>query len=327
MPARSPIPAGPHTHLGRYRLLALAVTVAWSSSWVLIRVGLDEVDAPLTFAGLRYGLATLAIAAWVRRRPSPVRSSSVRRELPALVALGLVQYAVTQGAQFVAIAHQPLATTSLLLAATPLLVVLGGRLIGEPLTVRQVTAGLLIAAGAYVYFQGELGATAVGLAAAAIGMAANAVSALGGRTYNRSTPLSPSIVTVVSMGVGAGALLFAGLVVDGLPALSWRLAGVIVWLAVVNTAAAFTWWNVCLRHLPATEMAVINTTMSVQIPLLGWIAFGESLGWRESLGLAIVVLAVLLAITRPGGRPTPRTPPTYRTRPAAESSSAPPRPH
>lgn len=322
MSTRSPAVAP----LARYRLLALAVTVAWSSSWVLIRVGLDDVDAPLTFAGLRYGLAALLLAGWVWRRSPPDRPAPVRRELPALLALGLVQYAITQGAQFVAIARQPLATTSLLLAATPLLVVLGGRLIGEPLTARQLTAGLLIAAGAYVYFQGELGATAVGLAAAAIGLAANAVSALGGRTYNRSTPLSAPVVTVVSMGVGAGALLVAGLVVDGLPQMSWRLVGVVVWLAVVNTAAAFTWWNVCLRHLPATEMAVINTTMSVQIPLLGWIAFGESLGWRESLGLAIVVVAVLLAVTRRAGRATPRTWPTSRRHRAAAPWSAPHRP-
>ena len=41
---------------------ALAVTVLWSSSWVLIRVGLDDEDLePLTFAGLRYLLAALVL--------------------------------------------------------------------------------------------------------------------------------------------------------------------------------------------------------------------------------------------------------------------------
>lgn len=42
---------------------ALAVTFLWSSSWVLIRWGLDdEALKPLTFAALRYGLATVVLA-------------------------------------------------------------------------------------------------------------------------------------------------------------------------------------------------------------------------------------------------------------------------
>ncbi len=41
-------------------LAAILVTVLWSSSWVLIRIGLDDESLPpLTFAGLRYGLAAL----------------------------------------------------------------------------------------------------------------------------------------------------------------------------------------------------------------------------------------------------------------------------
>ena len=39
-------------------LQALLVTFLWSTSWVLIKVGLDEIPA-LTFAGLRYTLAFL----------------------------------------------------------------------------------------------------------------------------------------------------------------------------------------------------------------------------------------------------------------------------
>ena len=63
-------PAPPvHVHSPtRLRLLAVVVTALWSSSWVLIRSGLDEVEAPLTFAGLRYGLAAVALTCWRMRR-------------------------------------------------------------------------------------------------------------------------------------------------------------------------------------------------------------------------------------------------------------------
>jgi len=41
-------------------LQALLVTFLWSTSWVLIKVGLEDLP-PLTFAGLRYGLAALVL--------------------------------------------------------------------------------------------------------------------------------------------------------------------------------------------------------------------------------------------------------------------------
>ena len=39
-------------------LLAVLVTIIWSTSWVLIKIGLADVPA-MTFAGLRYVLASL----------------------------------------------------------------------------------------------------------------------------------------------------------------------------------------------------------------------------------------------------------------------------
>jgi drug/metabolite transporter (DMT)-like permease len=41
------------------------VTFLWSTSWVLIKIGLRGDLPPITFAGLRYGLATLCLAPFV----------------------------------------------------------------------------------------------------------------------------------------------------------------------------------------------------------------------------------------------------------------------
>ena len=43
-------------------LTAVFVTFLWSTSWVLIKVGLAASLPPLPFAGLRYGLAALCLA-------------------------------------------------------------------------------------------------------------------------------------------------------------------------------------------------------------------------------------------------------------------------
>ncbi|MEZ5330875.1 MAG: DMT family transporter [Thermoanaerobaculia bacterium] len=129
-------------------LQALLVTFLWSTSWVLIRWGLRDLP-PLTFAGLRYGLASallLGVAALRRRGDRPPRPWA------DLVLLGLVFYAATQGAQFVALSLLPAATVSLFLSATPLLAAVASILwLGEPpRRLQWVGAGVLLL-GAAVY--------------------------------------------------------------------------------------------------------------------------------------------------------------------------------
>ena len=278
---------------------AVLVTVLWSSSWVLIRVGLDDEDLPpVTFAGLRYALAAVVLLAVALRRPAS------RAELAglgvagwrSLAVLGLVFYAVTQGAQFVAIDHQPAATTSLMLAPTAFLVgVLSHRSIGESVHRRQIVAAGVMAIGAALYFAGDLGATAIGMTAATIGLSANVTSSLLGRSVNRSQHLGPVTVTAASMAVGSVVLLAAGLVVDGVPDLSGTAIAIVVWLAVVNTAGAFTLWNASLRRLAAVESSAINNTMLVQIAVLAWLFLGEAPGALGVVGIAVVSLGALAA--------------------------------
>ncbi|MFA5552423.1 MAG: EamA family transporter, partial [Trueperaceae bacterium] len=68
-------------------LQALLVTFLWSTSWVFIKVGLEEIPA-LTFAGLRYALAFLLLLPLAFR--GEVRKSIARltrREWLLLMAL------------------------------------------------------------------------------------------------------------------------------------------------------------------------------------------------------------------------------------------------
>ena len=144
---------------------AIVVTVLWSSSWILIRAGLDDEGLhPLSFAGLRYGLAALVLMGVVALSPShrqEVRSVGPRATLQ-LAILGTIYYTLTQGAQFVAIDNQPAATTSLVLAMTPLLVAYSsGRSLGERAGAGQFVGAVLVIAGAALYLAGDLGATAM----------------------------------------------------------------------------------------------------------------------------------------------------------------------
>jgi len=278
--------------------IALFVTALWSSSWVLIRWGLDgEGLLPVTFAALRYAMASVFVVAWVvaRERKAANPKTMGTRTIVGLIGLGIAMYTLTQGAQFVAIDNQPAATTSLVLSLTPLLVAgLSVVSLHEVPSIRQVSGTVLVVMGAWLYFAGDLGATAVGMVAAGVGLASNVGAALLGRRINRKEHLPPVVVTAYSMAVGSALLLAIGLAVEGIPSISGRAWVIIGWLAAVNTALAFTLWNLSLQRLSAVESASINNTMLVQIAVLAWIFLSEPLGTPELIGIALVTVGVLL---------------------------------
>lgn len=280
---------------------ALFVTVLWASSWVLIKFGLADIPA-LTYAGLRYMLAFLILlpVAWRRGTFATLRNQP-RTVWGQLLGLGVLFYAATQGAQFLGLALLPAITVNLLLNFTTIIVALMGMIwLNEHLTPQQWGGVLLSLAGAAVYFFPViiLPEQRWGVGIVAGGVLANAASSILGRAVNRAGTLPPLAVTVVSMGVGASLLLAGGIVVQGLPVIPARGWIYIAWLALVNTAFAFTLWNLTLRTLTAVESSVINSTMMAQIPLLAWLFLGENPTGKEIFGMVLVGVGTLLVQVR-----------------------------
>lgn len=278
------------------RLQALFVTFLWSTSWVLIKVGLEEIPA-ISFAGMRYTLAFLILASALLL--SALRRAELRRLRPSewlrLSILGVVFYSLTQGAQFVALAFLPAVTLSLILSFSPAAVaLLSASFLGERLTRGQWLGVCCFILGAIVYFLPlRPPLQVVGLVVASVGLLANSSALLLGRSVNRRGDLHPLLVTVVSMGIGSFLLLAVGFIVDGVPRLDLSGWGIIIWLAVINTAVAFTIWNHTLQTLTAIESTLINNTMLIQIAILAWIFLGEPISVREGFGLILAVFGVL----------------------------------
>src|SRR5205814_3554918 len=99
-------------------------------------------------------------------------------------------------------------------------------------------------AGVTIYFYPPLLPydQAIGLLVVMAGVLGNAGSTLLGRRVNRAATISPLTVTVITMGISGFGLLAAGLIGPGLPSVAPTGWAIIGWLAVVNTALAFTFW-------------------------------------------------------------------------------------
>jgi drug/metabolite transporter (DMT)-like permease len=131
-----------------------------------------------------------------------------------------------------------------------------------------------------------------------LGMLGNSVSTVIGRKINRDIRLAPISVTTISMGFGSILLLATGLILEDLPRLTLSNWGLVVWLAVINTALAFTWWNKALQRLEAMEASIINNTIMVQIAILAWVVLGERMDSLEILGVSLAAIGAVLVQLR-----------------------------
>ena len=290
----------PHSHLSAI-LLALLVTFLWSTSFVIIKIGLVEIP-PLTFAGLRYTIAFICLLpfAFTKTNSSIIKKLN-KKDWWKLILLGFLFYAFTQGTQFIGLSLLPAVTVSLWLNFTPLIVAFMAILfLNEFPTKLQWIGVLIFIIGIFTYFFpveiNQIQTT--GLFIMTIGVFANAASAVLGRNINRENKLNPLVVTVVSMGIGSIILLITGLTIQGIPSISFQNLLFLLWLAIVNTALAFTIWNFTLRTLSAMESSIINGTMLIQIAVLAWLFLDEFISLKEGIGMLMAAAGVLLVQLR-----------------------------
>jgi len=259
---------------------------------------------PVTYAGLRYALAFLIFIPFILKKKYLLEIKQLNAvQWKQLLFLGLIFYTFTQGAQFLGLSLLPSVTVSLLLNFTPIIVAIAGIvLLNEKPSSLQWIGSALFIAGIVTYFfpVASIGNKGLGLVVMLVGVLANAGSAIIGRNINRKKNISPVVVTFISMGIGAIILIVIGFTLNGVPVLSLKNWLFLLWLAGVNTALAFTLWNVTLRSLTAMESSIINGTMLIQIAVLAWYFLGERITVNEGIGMAIAAVGAVLVQMRRG---------------------------
>lgn len=275
---------------------AIFVTSLWSSSFIIIKFGLEEIP-PLTFAALRYSFASVILLALIfgqNGMRAELKNRS-RRWWMSLFFYGLVYIAITQGTQFLGLLYLPAITFSLILNMTPILVlVLAIPWIKEKPSSKESLLVLLGIAGVLLYFYplDFVGVSIIGLVIAIISLLANTVSSIVGRAINRKRDAPPLVITGIMISFGSVFLLLASVMIEPLQPLSLTSWFYVFWLAGVNTALAFTLWSRSQRILRAIDMTLINSTMMPQIVILSIIFLGEFPELIDWIGLIILAFSV-----------------------------------
>jgi len=186
---------------------ALLVTLLWSSSYVLTKVGLRD-TSPLLLVALRYLVASLMLVPVAMARGA--HRGLDRGTFVELALLGLAGYAVAQGLQCVGLSLLPAVTVTFILNFTPVMVLLiNAAAFRRPPGSRQALGSLVALVGAYVFlgggvWSGNLAGVLVTLASGA-GWAVYLVAV--GRLFARK-PIEPLALSAFAMA--SGTVVIAG---------------------------------------------------------------------------------------------------------------------
>jgi drug/metabolite transporter (DMT)-like permease len=276
---------------------AFFVTFLWSTSFVIIKIGL-KTATPMLFSGFRYLLASviLLLIVFFNKKSRNEFKSLKREQVIILFVYGIIFISLTQGFQYLSLNLLPAITVSQLLTITPVIVLLLSNFllkeIPSKLDVILLVTTLLGVSLFYYPFQIPL-SQILGLFFLIICLISNASSTILGRYINSTLEKNSLTITAVSMFFGGLILTISGFLFETF-SFSATEVFYVVFLAIVNTAFTFTIWNKAMKTLRALDISLINNTMLPQITILSIIFLAETVTPLEFFSLVIVLVSVVL---------------------------------
>ena len=276
----------------------LLVAGIWGSSFVGVKIALDHAG-PLTIAALRYSIAAILLMPWIvhsRRNGSSLQ----RTDWGKLTMIGFSQYAIGNGALFLALQTVTSTSASLAVSLVPIPIVLLEIIHLRERPSRMHLVGILIAViGSVAFFVSDLGAITPGaLGLLALATISFAFMPVLGRDLARKQVLNTIELTGIPLAIGGGALLMLAAALEGLPRLPLQTWGIILGLALINTLAAYLLFNHALKYMRAGEANILLNMTPAATALIAWRALGDLLTGMQMVGIAVVIVGATLAQNR-----------------------------
>ena len=274
---------------------AILATAIWASSFVIVKIALPHMG-PLTIAALRYFLAFLLLLPFTAARNKKVIHSISSHLWIRLFIIGISAYAIGNGALFWGLKYLPATTVSFLMSISPLLILFAGTIWLKEMPTRWQITGVIIAFfGSTLFFSAGLrSGEPLGIAIVAVGLIGFTTFGILGREIARDKQIDTLSLTAIPLGFGGGFLLFVAFLLEGLPSFSLISWGIVVWLAIVNTAVGYALYNHSLQILTALEMNVILNLAPLGTAVLAWLILGETLASIQIIGMVTVIIGVIL---------------------------------
>lgn len=284
-------------------LFALNGTVAKS----ILLTGID----PARLSQLRVTGAFLVLLLFVAlRHPAALRLT--KKEIPVLLAYGILGVAGTQYLYFVALTYLPVSIALLIEFTAPIMIALWFRFAWKEPTKKTVWVALGMAlTGLALVAQVWLGfaLNAIGvLAALAAAVSLSLFYILGDRQLRVENPRDP--ISLTMWGFAAASLLWV--VAQPWWSFPWEaLSGdteplsdanisipiwvMVVWMILFGTVITFSLVLASMKHLRASQASTVGLTEPLFATMIAWILLGEALTAIQVLGGALILSGVFIA--------------------------------
>ncbi len=272
---------------------SVLATAIWASSFVFVKIGLDYIG-PLTIAGFRYFLAFLVLLPFLVRK-GMIRQSISKGLWLRLFAIGVSAYTVGNGALFWGLKYLPATTVSFSMSLSPLIILIGGAVWLKEIPTRWQVFGVIVSLlGSALFFSSGLqSGESVGVVIVFVGLIGFMLFGILGREIAKAKQLDTLTLTTVPLAIGGGFLLLIAFPLEGMPLITTKSVGIVLWLAIVNTALAYVLYNHSLQILTALEMNVMLNLAPLGTALLAWWLLGERLGFVQIIGMIVMIIGVI----------------------------------
>jgi len=304
--------------------LLLLMAVIWGTNYSIVKAAFRELD-PQAFNAVRMSIASavfmviIAVTRQVVERPSEPPADGAEalasifhtpahltsRDWLGLIGLGIVGHFLYQFFFIGGLARTSVANSSLMLAATPVVLALLTALLGQDRVSRLHWIGAALSmAGIYVIVGHGVAidrSVIIGDVMMFAAVLCWAIYTLGARQLMMRH--SPVGVTGVSMTIGT--LLYVPATWSNLRAVNWPSVGTGTWVALIYSAlfalcVSYTIWYAAVRQIGSARTSVYSNLVPL-VAMLTAVAFlGESLTASKIVGACAVLVGV--ALTRVGRR-------------------------
>jgi drug/metabolite transporter (DMT)-like permease len=290
--------------------MMIAAVVIWGVNFTAVKLALREM-LPLAFNGLRFSLATVVMGGilWQRARSAGVTAVRIRRSdwLP-VIFLGVGGHAVYQLLFINGMARTNPANSSLLMATSPIWVVVIGYLLGVERINRLMWLGVLFSfVGIVVLISGGEGGLSLS-SQTLLGDLLIVACALGWAVYTTaSKPLLArySSLTLTTWTMLAGTIPLLTISLPDMLRQDWGRISLTAWGAAAFSAllavvVGYLVWYYSVQRVGNARTAIYSNLIPVFAIIFAWLTLGSTLSLGQWLGAGIVLAGVML--TRRGGR-------------------------
>jgi drug/metabolite transporter (DMT)-like permease len=296
------------TRFSSVDLMLVVMSFIWGLNFTAVKGALADF-APLSFNAIRFGTSSLILLSllWVRERSLSVR----RKDVGRFVMLALIGNTVYQLFFIMGIARTTATNAALILATTPIFILIFGALLGvERISSRVVQGVVLSFTGVIMIILGS-GQPLTLTDQSIIGDLLIIANPICWSIYTvLSKPMlkeySPLKLTTVTMAMGAVPLILVS--VPSLTAENWGAISTNAWLGLAFSACfaiaiGYVLWYIGVSRIGSARTALYDNLVTVFAVASAWILLAEGMTVIQIIGAALVFVSLYVARRKPKKAP------------------------